>query len=125
MAYDCRYRKRHSSSKKNVEMPVEKQRKQPRKANLCEAQITVTLKYDVVTVRKMHPDGPNHTHDLKASDILKRPTEVTQFIEAEAMKGYRAPAIKGAATDHFKDRQRTAQDARCIERPIHWCRQPC
>ena len=107
-------------------MPVEKQRKTAaREANLCEAQITVTLKYDVVTVRKMHPDGPNHTHDLKASDILKRPTEVTQFIEAEAMKGYRAPAIKGAATDHFKDRQRTAQDARCIERPIHWCRQPC
>src|SRR4051794_16324654 len=36
MTYDCRYRKRHSSSKKNVEMPVEKQRKTAaREANLA------------------------------------------------------------------------------------------
>src|SRR5947209_11736535 len=52
-----------------------------------------------------HSDGPGHTHDLKTSNILKKPTKVTQFVEAEASKGYRAPAIKGAALEHFKDSQ--------------------
>ena len=85
---------------------MEKQRKNgAREADLCEAQITVTLKNNIVTVRKTHLDGPNHAHSLKESDILKRPSEVVQFIEAEAAKGYRAPAIKGAAVDHFDDRQ--------------------
>jgi len=55
--------------------------------------ITVTLK-DVVTVHMTHADGPDHTHNLRASDILKR-HQVAQFIEAEASKGYRALAIKG------------------------------
>src|SRR5215472_8930809 len=53
-------------------------------ANLCEAQITVTLKNGAFTIRKTHADGPNHTHDLKTSDLRKRPSEVTEFIEAEA-----------------------------------------
>jgi hypothetical protein len=44
------------------------------------------MKNDVVTVRETHPDGRNHTHDLRASDIVKKPSEVTQFIVAEASK---------------------------------------
>jgi len=104
--YDCRFRKRKTSSARSQDIPVEKQRKtSAREANLCEAQITVTLKNGVVTVRKTYVTGPNHTHDLKASDIIKKPSEVVQFIEAEATKGYRAPAIKGAAADHFSERQ--------------------
>ena len=44
-SYDCRFRKRHSFSTKRMETPVEKQRKTSiREANLCKAQITVTLK---------------------------------------------------------------------------------
>jgi hypothetical protein len=52
-----------------------------------------------------HSNGPNHAHDLRASDILKRPTEVVEYIEAVAAKGYHVPAIKGAANEHFKDRR--------------------
>lgn len=103
--YDCRFRKRHSSSKKRL-IPTEKQRKtSTREANLCEAQITVTLKNAIITIRKTHPDGPDHTHDLKTSDILKKPSVVQEFIEEEAIKGYRAPAIKKAALDHFSEQQ--------------------
>src|SRR4051812_33337320 len=36
-----------------------------------EAQITVTLKNGAVTIRKTNPNGPDHTHDLRASDIRK------------------------------------------------------
>ena len=59
--------------------------------------------------------GPDHgnseklrrsiTHDLKASDLRKRPTEVTEFIETEAAKGYRPPAIKNVAEQHFGGKQ--------------------
>lgn len=104
--FDCRFRKRASSSTKNEDTPVEKQRKtSSRLTNLCQAQITVTLRDGVVTVRKTHPNGPNHTHDLKTSDILKNPGRITQFIQEEAAKGYSAPAIKVATAEHFNDRQ--------------------
>ena len=66
-----------------------------------EAQITVTLRNWVVTIRKTHADGPNHTHDLKASDLRKRPTEATEFIEAA--KGYRSSAIKNVRVRHEED----------------------
>ncbi len=104
--YDCRFKKRHASSKKDKNTPVDKQRKtSTRDSDLCQAQITVTLKDGIVTVRKTHPDGPDHTHELTANDLLKKPAEITEFVMAEATKGYRAPAIKEAAQDHFKDRQ--------------------
>jgi MULE transposase domain len=104
--YDCRFRKRHASSAKILDTPVEKQRKTSiRDANLCEAQITVTLKNGAFTIRKTHADGPNHTHDLKTSDLRKRPSEVTEFIEAEAAKGYRPPAVKSVAEQHFDGKQ--------------------
>src|SRR5215472_17517091 len=49
--YDCRFKKRRVYSKKNIDMPVEKRRKtSTREADLCQAQITVTLKNGVVTV---------------------------------------------------------------------------
>ena len=97
-SYDCRFRKRHSSSSKSLETPMEKQRiTSIREANLCEAQVTVTLKNGSVTIRKTHADSPNHTHDLRTSDIRKRPTEITEFVEAEAAKGYQAPTIKRVA----------------------------
>ena len=57
------------------------------------------------SIRKTHADGPNHTHDLKASDLRKRPTEVTEFIEAEAAKAYRPPVIKNVAEQHFGGKQ--------------------
>src|SRR5947209_10790159 len=105
-AYDCRFRKRQPSSKKNPDVPVEKQRKTSfREPILCQAQITITLKNGMVTIRKTHQDGPNHTHDLKTSDVLKKPSEVIDFIKVEASKGYRAPAIKEAAAGHFSDKQ--------------------
>jgi MULE transposase domain len=63
------------------------------------------LKNNIVTIRKTHPHGPNHTHGLKDSDIRKKSTEITEFIEEEAIKGYRAPAIKDAAMDHFDNKQ--------------------
>lgn len=104
--YDCRFKKRRTYSQKNADIPVDKQRKtSTREANLCEAQITVTLKNNNVIVRKTHPGGPNHTHDLKASDLIKRPSKLTDFLEEEAKKGYSAPAIKEAAIDQFKDQE--------------------
>src|SRR5947209_20383640 len=63
-----------------------------------EAQITVTLRNCAVSIRKTHADDPNDTHHLKASDLRKRPTEVIEFIEIEAAKCYRPPAI---AEQHF------------------------
>ena len=96
--YDCRFKKRRVNPKKDVKTPVEKQRKtSSRDPDLCKAQISITLKDNVVTVRKTHTDGPNHTHDMRASDIIKKPSEVTEFIAAETSKGYRAPAVKEAA----------------------------
>src|SRR4030088_658481 len=71
-SYDCRFRKRHSSSSKSLETPMEKQRKTSiRETNLCEAQVTVTLKNGSVTIRTPHADSPNHTHDLRTSDTTK------------------------------------------------------
>ena len=85
---------------------MDKQRKTSSwEANLCEAQITITFKSDIIIIRKTHPDGPNHTHDLKANDIIKRPSKLITFIEDEAKKGYHAPAIKEAAINQFKDQE--------------------
>lgn len=104
--YDCRFRKRRSSSSKNPEIPVEKQRKtSTRDSNLCEAQITITLRNGIVSVRKTHPDGPDHTHDLRASDMIKRPSEMIEFVKEEATKGYRAPAIQGATFNRFNEKE--------------------
>ena len=70
--YDCRFRKQRAYTKKNLDIPVDKQRKtSSQEANLCKAQITITFKSDNVIICKMHPDGLNHTHDLKANDIIK------------------------------------------------------
>jgi hypothetical protein len=103
--YDCRFKKRHASSSKKADIPAEKRRKtSQRDASLCEAQITVTLRGEVVTIRKTRLDGPDHTHDLVASDVRKAPTAIISFVEQEAHKGYRAPAIKDAANDRFKDK---------------------
>ena len=104
--YDCRFRKRRAYTKKNLDIPVDKQRKTSSwEANLYEAQITITFKSGIVIVRKTHPDGPNHTHDLKANDIIKWPSKLITFIKDEAKKGYRAPAIKEAAINQFKDQE--------------------
>lgn len=103
--YDCRFKKRHSSSTKDSSLQVEKRRKTNiQLPNLCEAMITITLKNGVVTIRKTHGDNaPDHTHDLEASDIRKMPSIVLDFVKTEVEKGYRAPAVKEAAINTFKD----------------------
>src|SRR3954468_2934907 len=73
--------------------------------DLCKAQITITLKNGMVTIRKTHTDGPNHTHDLKMSDIRKAPGMVVGVVEQEVKKGYRPPAVKEATIEEFKDKQ--------------------
>lgn len=89
---------------KKANVPVDKRRKTSQwNADLCDAQITVTLKDGVVRVRKTKQDGPNHSHDLVASDIRKTSTEIIGFIKEEAHKGYRAPAIKEATNNRFKE----------------------
>lgn len=104
--YDCRFRKRRDSSTKNSEGAVKKRRKTShRETKLCEAQITITLQKGTVTIRKTHTDGPDHTHDLKACDLLKAPSAVVNFVEDEVKKGYRAPAVKDATIEEFKDKQ--------------------
>ena len=107
--YYCRFKKqrdnysRASSSKEPS--PSEKKRKTSKyDSELCEAQITITLKQGAVTVRKTHPDGPNHTHDINASDIRKTPSAIVGFVETEATKGYRATAIRDAAMKEFEEK---------------------
>jgi len=105
-SYDCRFKKRHASSSKKPDVPADKRRKTSlRDSSLCNAQITVMLKNGVVTIRKTNPSSPDHTHDIKASDILKVPSTVVNFVETEAYKGYRAPAIKNVTQDQFKDKE--------------------
>src|SRR5947209_16698200 len=105
-SYDCRFKKRHASGTKKPDIPADKRRKtSQRHSILCDAQITLTLKNGVVTVRKTNPDSPDHTHDLKASDALKAQSSVIDFVETEAYKGYRAPAVRKATQDQFNDKE--------------------
>jgi len=105
-SYDCRFKKRHASGTKKPDIPADKRRKtSQRHSILCNAQITLTLKNGVVTVRKTSPDSPDHTHDLKASDVLKAPSSVIDFVETESYKGYRAPAVRKATQDQFNDKE--------------------
>ena len=105
-SYDCQFKKRHALSLKDPQLPIEKQWKtSQRNSSLCDAQITITLKNEIITIHKTNPDGPDHTHDLKASDSQKAPSTIISFIKDEAKKRYQAPAIKEAAQEKFKNEE--------------------
>ena len=63
------------------------------------------LKNEIITIRKTNPDGPDHTHNLKAIDSWKAPSTIISFIKDEAKKRYQALAIKEAAQEKFKNKE--------------------
>ena len=67
--------------------------------------ITITQKHNKVIIRKMHADGPNHTHPIEASNIRKTAGKIVDFVKEEAKKKYRAPEIKHATTGIFENKQ--------------------
>src|SRR4051794_5652877 len=94
--YDCRFRKRQSSSKK----PRDARGEAALEADLCEAQITVTLK-----------DVARHTLTvLTTPTTCGRATSSRDIRSLSSSKPRLARDIvllqsRGATTDHFKDQQ--------------------
>jgi len=90
--YYCRFKKQRDmypriSSSKESQPPSEKKRRTSKhNTNLCKAQITITCKHNVVTVRKTHLDDPIHTHILMQVTSIRFQVQLSNTLKLKLPK---------------------------------------
>ena len=103
----CRFMKHRESSKRQQEnIPNNKRRKTAiRPSGICQAKIKVShlISSKIVKVER-YKDSPNHTHNLRENDRVKRSQAVRILVEKEAIKNYSPPTITSAVKEYATDK---------------------
>ena len=101
--FACRLTKHRESSKRQKEnIPINKRRKTAiRPSNICQAKIKVTRLVSLGVIKiERYSNSPDHTHDLRENDRVKRSQAVRTLVEKEAVKNYTPPAITAAVKEY-------------------------
>lgn len=104
--FACRFTKHRESSKRKENIQNNKRRKTSvRPSNICQAKIKISRLISLNIIRiERHNNSPNHTHELRESDRVKRPQAVRVLVENEASKNYSSPAITAAIKEYATDK---------------------
>lgn len=101
--YTCRLTKHRESSKRQQEnVPVNKRRKTSiRPSGICQAKVKIShlISLNIVRIER-YKDSPDHTHNLKENDQVKRNQAVRVLVEKEANKNYSPQAITSAIKEY-------------------------
>jgi hypothetical protein len=94
--------KHRESNKRQENIANNKRRKTSiRPSNICQAKIKITYLISLNIVRiERYKKSPNHTHDLRDNDRVKRSQAVRVLVENEANKNYSAPSITAAVKEY-------------------------
>ena len=76
-----------------------------RPSGICQAKIKITylISSDIVRIER-YKESPNHTHDLRDNDRIKRSQAIWILVKNEANKNYSAPAITAAVKEYATDK---------------------
>ena len=75
-----------------------------RSASTYQVKIKISCLTSLKIVKiERYKDSPDHTHDLRESDRVKRSQAVWTLVEKEAVKNYSPPAITAAVKEYAAD----------------------